>query len=46
VNEDNHLGDKPQADETNRWRTYLSVAVLEVVVIVALWSFGRYFGSL
>jgi len=40
------LGDTPEAGEINRRGTYLAVVLLEVVVVAALWAFGRYFGSL
>ena len=41
-----NLGETPHAGEADRRRTYLAVALIEVAVIVALWVFGRYFGSL
>jgi hypothetical protein len=41
-----NLGKTPHAGEANRWRTYLAVALVELVVVLALWAFGRYFGSL
>ena len=41
-----NLGETPDAGEADRRRTYLAVALVEVVVIFALWAFGRYFGSL
>jgi hypothetical protein len=40
------LGDTPQDGEPDRRRTYIAVALVELVVILGLWSFGRYFGSL
>jgi hypothetical protein len=41
-----NLGETPEAGEADRRRTYLAVALVELVVILALWAFGRYFGSL
>lgn len=41
-----NLGDTPQAGEPDRRRTYLAVALVELMVILSLWAFGRYFGSL
>ena len=38
-----HAGSEPEID---RRRTYASVIGLEILVIAALWAFGRYFGSL
>jgi hypothetical protein len=35
-------GDGPERDKT---RVYAGVIALEVVVIVAIWLFQRYFGS-
>jgi hypothetical protein len=31
--------------EPDRTRLYLGVVVVETLVILALWAFGRYFGS-
>jgi len=41
-----NLGKTPQAGESNRRRTYLAVALVELLVVLALWAFGHYFGSL
>ena len=41
-----NLGESPHAGESDRRRTYLAVALVELVVVLALWAFGRYFGSL
>lgn len=41
-----NLGQTPHAGEADRRWTYLAVAAVELVVIFALWAFGRYFGSL
>jgi hypothetical protein len=43
---DTNLGETPHAGEADRRRTYLGVALVELMVILALWAFGRYFGSL
>lgn len=34
----------PNSDERAMTRTYLLVFLVEAVVIVALWTFSRYFG--
>lgn len=41
-----NLGRTAQAGEADRRRTYVAVALVELVVVLALWAFGRYFGSL
>jgi len=35
----------PQPDDRRMRRIYVLVVAVEVVVIAALWSFSRYFGS-
>jgi hypothetical protein len=41
-----NLGQSTGEPEVDRRRTYAAVIGLEVLVIAALWAFGRYFGSL
>ena len=43
---DRNLGQRGREPEIDRRRTYVAVIGLEVLVIAALWAFGRYFGSL
>jgi hypothetical protein len=41
-----NLGQSTGEPEVDRRRTYAAVLGLEILVIAALWAFGRYFGSL
>jgi hypothetical protein len=41
-----NLGQSTGEPEVDRRKTYAAVLGLEVLVIAALWAFGRYFGSL
>jgi hypothetical protein len=41
-----NLGRAGTEPEIDRRRTYAAVIGLEILVIAALWAFGRYFGSL
>ena len=34
-----------QEPESSRTKLYLSVVLVETIVILALWAFSRYFGS-
>jgi hypothetical protein len=43
---DSNLGERGQEPEIDRRKTYTAVIVLEILVVTALWAFGRYFGSL
>jgi hypothetical protein len=46
VTADQNLGQRSREPEIDRRWTYMAVVGLEVLVIAALWAFGRYFGSL
>jgi hypothetical protein len=46
VTSDQDLGRGGRDVEVSRRRTYVAVVCVEVLVILALWAFGRYFGSL
>jgi F0F1-type ATP synthase membrane subunit c/vacuolar-type H+-ATPase subunit K len=35
----------PEEQASDRTRLYLGVVLVETIVILALWAFGRYFGS-
>jgi len=37
--------ERSREDDRPMWATYLAVIVVEVIVLVALWAFGRYFAS-
>ena len=41
-----NLGQAGPVPEIDRRRTYAAVIAIEILVVAALWAFGRYFGSL